>query len=221
MQSGLVMLLPHGYDGAGPEHSSCRIERFLQVGILLPLVRWDSLGFCIPRYGFRIPGTVLRIPCQRNLGRFPFSKNYGLKFRKFHVPNGTVHSGCTDPNQGTARLVIVLVSRIQKSGTGDNNSVKSDRNHRIGDHLLRCGPPSKVFPNIPVGPNRNSPFHLISNRNFRNFGLNGKRPWNSIFLELIPDSKPRDFGFEWQKFPRFRNLDALTWGESWLLPVHC
>ena len=85
------------------------------------------------------------------------------------MANGMLHSGCKDLTQATTHMVIILVSRMQKRGTGDNNFVKivNGNGHfnrtNQNDQTSQTEPPSKVVPNIPVGPNRNGLLHVISN----------------------------------------------------------
>ena len=72
----------------------------------------------------------------------------------------------------------MLGTTILSNGKGHFDSL-TDRNKRTG----QSEPPSKVLPNVLVGPNRHCPVHLISNRNFRKFGLNEKRPWPKFYVQ--------------------------------------
>jgi 2-oxoglutarate dehydrogenase E1 component len=57
--SGLVMMLPHGYEGQGPEHSSARLERYLQLSAE---DNWQVVNITLPANFFH----ALRRQVRRN-----------------------------------------------------------------------------------------------------------------------------------------------------------
>jgi 2-oxoglutarate decarboxylase len=111
----LVLLLPHGYEGQGPEHSSCRIERFLA------LCAEDNMRVCSPstaaqyfhllrlqmRDAQRIPMVIIT---PKSLLRHPRAASDPLD-----LAEGSFQPVLGDPeigNQGSVRRVICCSGKV-------------------------------------------------------------------------------------------------------------
>ncbi|XP_078181227.1 uncharacterized protein LOC144574989 [Carex rostrata] len=80
-QTGLVVSLPHGYDGQGPEHSSARLERFLQMS--------DDNPYVIPEMDPTLRKQIQE--CNWQIVNVTTPANY------FHVLRRQIHRGFRKP----------------------------------------------------------------------------------------------------------------------------
>lgn len=102
---GLVMLLPHGYEGQGPEHSSARLERYLQ------LCAQDNIQVCIPS----TPSQIFHL-LRRQMIR-PYRKPLIVMSPKSVLRNPLAVSDLKELSEGSFQLVIPEVDTIDPKKT--------------------------------------------------------------------------------------------------------
>ncbi|VVC75941.1 2-oxoglutarate dehydrogenase E1 component [Aquicella siphonis] len=102
---GLVMLLPHGYEGQGPEHSSARLERYLQ------LCAQDNIQVCIPS----TPAQIFHL-LRRQMIR-PYRKPLIVMSPKSVLRNPLAVSELKELSEGEFRLVIPEIDKIDAKKT--------------------------------------------------------------------------------------------------------
>jgi 2-oxoglutarate dehydrogenase E1 component len=99
---GLTMFLPHGFEGQGPEHSSARLERYLQ------LCAQQNMQVCVPS----TPSQIFHL-IRRQVVR-PYRKPLIVMTPKSLLRHKLAVSSLDDLTKGEFRLVIPEIDDIKK-----------------------------------------------------------------------------------------------------------
>jgi len=134
-KSGLVMLLPHGFEGQGPEHSSARLERFLQLAaennwIVANLSTAGQYFHIIRRQAALLQSEAVRplvIVTPKSLLRHPLATVNGpaLTAGRFQAiieqeGTGTETEKVTRLIVASGKIAVDLASELQKGEVPDN-----------------------------------------------------------------------------------------------------
>jgi 2-oxoglutarate dehydrogenase E1 component len=151
-RSGVVLLLPHGYDGQGPDHSSARVERFLSLcaqdnmtvampttpGNYFHLLRWQGLsGRHKPLIVFT-PKSMLRLKAATSA----VSDFTNGSFRPLiGAPAGTGSRADADVRRVvlcTGKVYYDLAARQREINGGDTAIVRVERLYPLPASELRA-----------------------------------------------------------------------------------
>jgi len=133
--SGLVMLLPHGYEGQGPEHSSARLERFLQLcaedNIQVANCTTPAQYFHLlrrqMRRNYRAPLVVFT---PKSLLRHPGARSLPEEFARGRFEPVVDDARCVDGREAVRRVVLCSGKVYY--------DLLAEREQRFGDDASQC-----------------------------------------------------------------------------------